>query len=425
MKAKVLIIIIVVIVSGIFISLAYNQEIKLISGIQTDTKPSDINSGRITGEDYCGDWCNQQEFEDLGCNQLLLAHINRDTNLLDENFDETYVHNFIGLPDGVSEEQFEKCVDIILEKRNREEKLPENQPVNFDKITIMEPNSKGFFYYPNPQDTENRDVFQKFILIRLPESMGGGVDDVSAFRAYSMVSLSTDHCLVNYWSDPGRQNMQNPCWGGTYRAIDGLLTDNVDPIMITSPVALPYLDLSIDEYGALYVEPPEWNLQENGVISIGRQISMQEIHQGSQVLIDSYEKSHPYHPMLPLEFAGHVLAEIHVGDSIEVRYFNFSSMSGYIYFDVDNVSAQDQQYFQNFVKSGAEYWQIEDVVVRIDGSAIEDKNPKQYKHYKIEFIKDGFKFTIEGNELEFIKRNIISNYFPENEFDDLISRNSK
>ncbi len=61
MKAKVLIIIVVVIVSGIFISLAYNQEIKLISGMQTDTKPSDINSGWITGEDYCQEWCDNDE----------------------------------------------------------------------------------------------------------------------------------------------------------------------------------------------------------------------------------------------------------------------------------------------------------------------------------------------------------------------------
>ena len=305
--------------------------------------------------------------------------------------------------------------------------LSEKQIVNFDKISIIAPNTKEFFYYPNPEDTENRDVFQKFILIRLPESLGGTVNDVSAFRAYSAVSLSTDHCLVNYWPDPQRQNMQNPCWGGTYRAIDGLLIENIDPVMITSPIALPYLDLSIDENGSLYVEPPTWNLQENGVISFGRQISMQEIHQGSQVFIDFYEKSYPHHPNLPLEFAGYVLAEIHDGGKIEVKYFNFSSMSGYIFFEIDNVSAQDQQYFQNITKSGAEFWMVDDVVIKIDGTAIDEDKPKRHQHYRIEFIKDGFKFAIEGNELELIKRNIISNYFPENEYDDwvLISGNSK
>lgn len=38
---------------------------------------------------------------------------------------------------------------------------------------------------------------QKFIWIRLPEEIGD-TQDVSAFRAYSTVSLS-DHCLVKYW----------------------------------------------------------------------------------------------------------------------------------------------------------------------------------------------------------------------------------
>lgn len=290
---------------------------------------------------------------------------------------------------------------------------------DISKIKTMKPNSKEFFYYPNPQDTKNRDVFQKFILIRLPESMGGGVDDVSAFRAYSIVSLSTDHCLVNYWPQPGRQRMENPCWGGTYRAIDGLLTENVDPVLINSPMALPHLDLSVDENGSLYVEPPIWNLQENGVVSIGRQISMQEIHQGSKVIIDSYEKSYPHHPKIPLEFAGYTLTEIHPGNNIEARYFDFSSMSGYVYFEIDNVSAQDQKYFLNLAKADSEFWQIDDVVIKIGGTAFEDDSREWYKHYKIEFIKDGFKFVIEGNDLEPINRSIVANYFPENEYDDL------
>jgi hypothetical protein len=307
---------------------------------------------------------------------------------------------------------------------------PENnkaEVIPFDKISFMKPNSKEFFYYPNPEDTENRDVFQKFILIRLPESLGGDVDDVSAFRAYSTVSLSTDHCLVNYWPQPGRQRLENPCWGGTYRVIDGLLMENVDPLMINSPMTLPHLDLSIDESGSLYVEPPVWNLQENGVVSIGRQISMQEINQGSKVIIDSYEKSYPHHPKIPLEFAGYTLTEIHPGNNIEARYLDFSSMSGYVYFEIDNVSAQDQKYFPNLKDSSSEFWQIGDTVIKVGGSALDKNNeqPEKYKRYEIQFIKDGFKFRIEGENIEFMKKEIVANYFSENEYDDLflISRN--
>jgi hypothetical protein len=102
-------------------------------------------------------------------------------------------------------------------------------------------------------------------------------------------------------------------------------------------------------------------------------------------------------------------------------------MAGYVYFEIDNVSARDQQYFLNLAKSNYEFWQIEDVVIKISGTAFEDDNPEWYKHYKIEFIKNGFKFTIEGNELELIKRSIIANYFPEHEYDNLflISKSSK
>jgi len=42
------------------------------------------------------------------------------SNLLDEDFDGNYFQNFIGLPDGVSKEKFEECVDFILEKRIKE-----------------------------------------------------------------------------------------------------------------------------------------------------------------------------------------------------------------------------------------------------------------------------------------------------------------
>ena len=292
---------------------------------------------------------------------------------------------------------------------------------DISQTTTMEPNSMEYFYYPNPEDTKNRDAFQKFILIRLPESLGGGIDDVSAFRAYSAVSLS-DHCLVKYWSDEGRQRMENPCRGGMYRAIDGLLMLNIDPVRVTSfPTALPRLDLSIDENGALYVEPPKWTLQENGVIGIGRTISMQEIRQHSQFLVDSYVKSYPNHPKIPAFFVGHSLSELHTGNDIEANYFDFSSTNDHVYFQIDNVSAQDQKYFLNFGYPNSEFWQIGDTAIRISGSALDKNNdqPEHFKQYNIQFILDGFKFTIEGKNLEFLKRGIIANYFPEHDYDDL------
>jgi len=304
--------------------------------------------------------------------------------------------------------------------------LPEDLEINeisLDKISFIKPNSMEFFYYPNPEDTENRDVFQKFVLIRLPEHLGGAVNDVSAFRAYSSVSISTDHCVTKYWPDIGRQRMEDPCWGTVYRAIDGLVIQNTDPVMITSPMALPHLDLSIDDSGALYVEPPAWTVDENGVVGYGRSMSMQEVRQGSQIIADSFEESNPNRPPIPVEFAGFLLAEINSYNSrIEARYYDFLSMGqNSIFLTISNVSAQDQKYFLNFAKPNSEFWQIGETVIQIGGSAFYTNNdqPERFQEYEIQFILDGFKFTITGKNLEILKKSIVAHFFPELQYDEL------
>ena len=293
------------------------------------------------------------------------------------------------------------------------EPIVEQTEFDISQIKSMKPNSMEYFYYPNPENVENRYAFQKFILIRLPEKLGGGVDDVSSFRAYSALSVG-DHCLMKYYPDEGRQRMEDPCWGSMYRAIDGLLVSGPKPVINTSAVALPYLDLSIDENGSLYVEPPIWTLQENGVVGIGRQISLQEIRQGSEILLDSIEKSYPHYPKIPLDFAGGILSEIKPdGNRIVMMYSEFPSMSG-TSFDVGLVTAQDQAYFQNMARSDSELWQIDDTVIRIGGNAFEENNePKQYNEYEIQFIKDGYNFRFGGQNLDLMKKEIITNYFPE------------
>ena len=299
----------------------------------------------------------------------------------------------------------------------------EKQDIDWSEITLMKPNSARHFYYPHPEDTENRDIFQIFSLIRLPENLGGGVDDVSAFRAYSTVTLTTDHCVVKYWPENKRQRLEDPCWGSMYRAVDGMMITNPDLVMNTSPVALPYLELSIDENGTLYVEPPTFTREENGVIGTGRFITPQEIDHGSQIMIDGYEKSHPNHPKIPARFAGHYLTELHAHNDIEVRYAELNSLSSrYIEIRIDNVSAIQQQYFLNFAKPNSEFWQLDDIVFIVSGSGL-DPNSEQserFKSYKIEFILDGFMFAISGQNDELLKKSIITNYFPNNTYDDML-----
>lgn len=69
-------------------------------------------------DQYCKDWCDPLELNKLGCSDIVLDYIYRATNLFDENFNDIYYHDLIGLPDGMSEDEFEKCVSIIREKRS-------------------------------------------------------------------------------------------------------------------------------------------------------------------------------------------------------------------------------------------------------------------------------------------------------------------
>lgn len=289
-------------------------------------------------------------------------------------------------------------------------------------LKTMKPNSMEYFYYPNPEDTTDRDVFQKFILIRLPEELGGEADDVSAFRAYSALSVS-NHCLLKYWPDEGRKRLEDPCWGSIYRPIDGLMITGGKPVTNNAPVALPFLDLSMDENGSLYVEPPVWAPRENGVVGVGRDMSLEDIRLDSRIVADSYQKTNPHHPNLPVDFAGQILTQIYPDSNrVEALYHDFSSTDwDGISIYVNNVSAQDQTYFLNLAKSNSEYWQIGEDIIWIGGSAL-DKNSKLnegFKEYDIQFISDGFKFRIIGKNVEFMKKSIVANYFPEFGYDDL------
>ena len=57
------------------------------------------------------------DFETLGCTKPILEHLDKHTNLLDENFNGNVYRNLIGLPEDISEEEYEKCFDAIFEKR--------------------------------------------------------------------------------------------------------------------------------------------------------------------------------------------------------------------------------------------------------------------------------------------------------------------
>ena len=185
----------------------------------------------------------------------------------------------------------------------------------------------------------------------------------------------------------------------------------------TAMTALPYLDLSIDKHGTLYVEPPKWTTFENGVIGNGRSISLDEIRNNSEFLVESFAKSYPNYPPIPAEFAGYALSEISPEKhSTTVRYLDFQSKSGSIVMTVRT----NGMIHSNFEKSSFENWQIGDTIIRISGSAMDENSdlPESFRYYEFNF-SDGHNCKITGKNLEFIKKEIVANFFPEYSYDDL------
>ena len=103
------------------------------------------NYGWITDEDYCGKWCNQKELYQMGCNQQILEHISKYTNLLDDDFDGIIIREWISLPDGISEEKYQECINFILEQRHS---LVENIAPTIDDFreTLSKSNDIGTIF---------------------------------------------------------------------------------------------------------------------------------------------------------------------------------------------------------------------------------------------------------------------------------------
>lgn len=306
-------------------------------------------------------------------------------------------------------------VCLISVAPESDDSIKASEFVNLDNITTMKPNSVELFYYPNPE--KDQDTHRLFMLIRLPEWMGGSANDTSAYRAYSAKALD-DPCIVRYWPDSGRQRIENPCQGGMYRAIDGALTYGATH-RSSAMSALPYLELSMDKNGMIYVEPPEFTTSKNGVIGYGRILSLDEIRDNSAFLAESFAKYYPKYPSIPVVFGGYTLSEIYPERySTTVKYLDFPNKFGDIEMTVGKTASGKMH--PNFAETNVEYWQIGDTLIRIGGDAMDkdSETHESFKKYEIRF-SDGYNYTIEGKNLELIKAAIVANFFPEYEYDDL------
>jgi rieske iron-sulfur protein len=149
--------------------------------------------------------------------------------------------------------------------------------VNVNDLSSFPPNSSWLITYPSSGDptvdSQNIDTFVKFSLIRLPSELGGSDKSAAAFVAFSKVCVHL-WCSPNYdpegTSNKSDETYQCPCHGSIYEVPDGLSIAGPASQQAYPTNAIPMLTLTADSNGDLYIEPPVWDVNHNGIIGYGR-----------------------------------------------------------------------------------------------------------------------------------------------------------
>lgn len=159
------------------------------------------------------------------------------------------------------------------------------QYVNVNNTTLFPPNNHWIVTYPTSGDetldAENPDTFQKYELIRLPESLGGAAKKATDFVAFSKVCVHL-WCSPNYDPASGHQQYECPCHGSIYRVPDGKAVQGPASFQAPPTNAIPMLTLQADAAGNLYIFYPNrdpsmlfpndqvGSIEANGDLGFGR-----------------------------------------------------------------------------------------------------------------------------------------------------------
>ncbi|EGG41141.1 Rieske (2Fe-2S) domain-containing protein [Candidatus Nitrosarchaeum limnium SFB1] len=145
--------------------------------------------------------------------------------------------------------------------------LPDGTQANVKTFPV---NHSEVITYPSTGDPAlDAEAFRKWQFIRLPKEFGGDKQDVSSFRAYSMVCLHL-WCLWKYWPEEGRKRGECPCHGSMYDARTGTAFAGPASLQAAPSNTLAQLTFEEDADGFLWIHPPTWGVNQNGVIGYGR-----------------------------------------------------------------------------------------------------------------------------------------------------------
>lgn len=145
--------------------------------------------------------------------------------------------------------------------------LPDGSQANVNSFPV---NHAEAVIFPKSDDPVlNKEAFRTWQFIRLPEELGGKNKDASAFRMYSMVCLHL-WCLWKYWPEDGRKRGECPCHGSLYDPLTGKAFAGPASLQAPPSNVLPSLDLEITSDGNVWIKPPNWSPNGNGVVGFGR-----------------------------------------------------------------------------------------------------------------------------------------------------------
>jgi len=145
--------------------------------------------------------------------------------------------------------------------------LPDGSHANINTYPI---NHAEVITYPSTGDAAlDAEAFRKWQFIRLPEELGGGKNDVTSVRAYSMICLHL-WCLWKYYPEDNKKRGECPCHGSVYEPTTGTAIAGPASVQAAPSNVLPKLTLETDPDGSLFIMPPKFNANDNGVIGYGR-----------------------------------------------------------------------------------------------------------------------------------------------------------
>jgi rieske iron-sulfur protein len=152
-------------------------------------------------------------------------------------------------------------------KERQKVELPDGSQASVETFPV---NHSEAVIYPKTNDPVlDEEAFRVWQFIRLPEELGGTANDVSAFRMFSQVCLHL-WCLWKYFPEEGRKRGECPCHGSLYDPLTGQAFAGPAALQAPPSNVLPALDLEVDSQGSMWIKPPNWSVNGNGIVGFGR-----------------------------------------------------------------------------------------------------------------------------------------------------------